>query len=189
MALSPGQHRLGPGRGRIVLHTFRDGLAARAGHDLTIDVASWEGELTVSEESAPARLDVRIDLTSLAVREGTGGLSALTARDRRDIAGTARKVLATDRHPDARFRAELFEARPGGGVITGTLTLHGQTHPLRLEVREVTEGRYHATGSVTQSDFGIKPYTGFLGALRVRDAVDIDIEVGLADPDATAGPP
>ena len=33
-----------------------------------------------------------------------------------------------------------------------------------------------------QSDYGIKPYTAFLGALRVRDAVEIAADVGLSDP-------
>jgi polyisoprenoid-binding protein YceI len=180
MALSAGQHRLGPGHGRIVLHTFRDGLAARAGHDLTIEVVDWSGELTVGEDLVPAGLEVQIEMTSLTVREGTGGLAALTDRDRREIAATARKVLGADRHPQARFRAEQFDGGPGGGVITGTLTLHGEARPLRLQVEEIPEGRYHASGSVIQSDYGIKPYTGFLGALRVRDAVDFDVDLDLA---------
>ncbi len=38
-----------------------------------------------------------------------------------------------------------------------------------------------ATASVTQSDFGIKPYTAFLGSLKVRDAVGVQVEVTLPD--------
>jgi hypothetical protein len=34
-----------------------------------------------------------------------------------------------------------------------------------------------------QSDYGIKPYTAFLGALRVRDAVDVDVELDLSEPE------
>jgi polyisoprenoid-binding protein YceI len=183
MALHAGHHRLGPEQGTIILRTFRDGLAARAGHDLTIKVAYWSGGLTVNEDSSPASLDVRIDMTSLTVLEGKGGVTPLTDRDRREIAATARKVLDTDRYPDARFQADTFEREGEGGYITGTLSLHGQARPLRLEVHENVDGRYHASGSLAQSDFGIKPYTGFLGALRVRDAVDMDIDMDLAPPD------
>ena len=68
---SCGRHQLGPDDGRITLRTFRDGLAAQAGHDLTIDVARWSGELVVADDLAPASLDVTIDLGSLVVREGT----------------------------------------------------------------------------------------------------------------------
>jgi len=30
-----------------------------------------------------------------------------------------------------------------------------------------------------QSEWGIKPYSAFLGALKLRDAVDIDVEATL----------
>jgi hypothetical protein len=43
--------------------------------------------------------------------------------------------------------------------------------------------RYRATATVVQSDFGIKPYAAFLGALRVRDAVDVEVELDLAEPE------
>ena len=38
------------------------------------------------------------------------------------------------------------------------------------------QNRYRATGTVVQSAYGIKPYTGFFGALKVRDAVDFEVE-------------
>jgi len=41
MAVRAGRHQLGPDQGRIILRTFRDGLAAQAGHDLTIEATRW----------------------------------------------------------------------------------------------------------------------------------------------------
>ena len=140
-------------RGRIVLHTFRDGLAATAGHDLTIEAGRWSGELTVSDDGKPAGLTVQVDMGSLIVREGTGGIKPLTDRDRREIAVTARKTLAADRYPEATFAAAEFEP----------------------------------AATVVQSAHGIKPYTGFFGALRVRDAVDVDVDVDLSGPDGATG--
>jgi hypothetical protein len=32
-----------------------------------------------------------------------------------------------------------------------------------------------------QSDFGIKPYSAFLGSLKVRDRVDVRIETSLSE--------
>jgi polyisoprenoid-binding protein YceI len=188
MAVHAGRHQLGNERGRIVLHTFRDGLAAQAGHDLIIEVVRWSGELTVNEDQSPAGLELRIDLGSLIVREGTGGIKPLTDRDRREIAVNARKTLRSDRYPEVTFSAGKFEPDSGGGgTITGTLTLAGQARPLRLRVTETGQDRYHGTASVVQSEYGIKPYTGFFGALRVRDAVDVDIDVDLSDPAAATG--
>ncbi len=187
MAVRPGRHRLGRDRGRIILHTFRNGLAAQAGHDLTIEVDRWSGELTVNDDLTPADVEIRIDLGSLIVRKGTGGLKPLTDRDRCEIAVTARKVLAADRHAEATFAAATFEPSGGGGAVSGTLTLHGATRPVKLQVVETAAGRYHATASVVQSEFGIKPYTAFLGALRLRDAVDVEIDIDLSELEAPPG--
>ena len=188
MAVVAGRHRLGPDRGRILLRTFRDGLAAQAGHDLTIEATRWSGELVVNDDLSPASLEVRIDLGALVVREGTGGVKTLTDRDRREMAVTARKVLGTDQHPEAVFAADSFRpAADGGGEISGTFTLRGQSRPLRLQVKQTGTDRYHAETQVVQSDYGIKPYTAFLGALRVRDAVDAAIELDLSDPAAGSG--
>jgi len=188
MAVHAGRHQLGTDRGRIILRTFRDGLAAQAGHDLAIEIGQWSGELTVNDDLAPAGLAVRIDTGSLVVHEGTGGLKPLTDRDRREIAVTARKVLRADRYRQASFAAAKFDhAADGGGTIMGTLTLAGAARPLRLQVSRTGPDSYHATASVVQSEHGIKPYTGFLGALRVRDAVHVDIDVDLSEPASATG--
>jgi polyisoprenoid-binding protein YceI len=182
MAILAGRHHLDTDRGRILLTTLRAGLAASAGHDLTIEPASWSGELEVGADAAPVSLEVRVDLSSLVVREGSGGLKPLSDRDRREIAATARKVLSVPRHPDATFLATDFAPggpEQGGGVITGTLTLAGRSRPLQLAVRPAGPGGYVATASVTQSDFGIRPYSGFMGALKVADAVGVRVEVSL----------
>ena len=188
MVVVAGRHRLGPDRGRLLLRTFRDGLAAQAGHDLTIEATGWSGELVVNDDLTPASLEVRVDLGALVVRDGTGGVKPLTHRDRREIAVTARKVLGADQHPEAVFAADSFRpAADGGGEIGGTLTLRGQARPLPLQVKQTGADRYHAEAQVIQSDYGIKPYTAFLGALRVRDAIDVAVEVDLSDPAAGSG--
>jgi len=181
MTMNAGRHQLGPDRDQIVLHTARDGMAASAGHDLTIEVGQWSGELTLNDDLTPASLDVQVDIGSLVVREGTGGLKPLTDKDRREILATSRKVLGTDHHPQASFAAAEFQPESGGGgMITGTLTLAGRQRPLRLQVRKTGPGRYHASGQVVQSEHGITPYRGFLGALKVRDAVGVDVDVDLS---------
>lgn len=183
----PGRHEFSADRGRVILLTARDGLAASAGHDLTIEVTVWSGELTIGDDGAPTGLSVQLDLTSLVVVDGTGGLKPLSDRDRREIAVTARKVLGVDRHPAATFAASSFEpGSHGGGFIQGTLTLGGTSRPLRLHVSERSADNYHATASVRQSEFGIKPYTAFLGALKVSDAVGVEVDVNLAE---SGGPP
>jgi polyisoprenoid-binding protein YceI len=183
MAVAPGRYQLGPDNGRIVIRTFRDGLAAQAGHDLIIDVTRWSGEIAVNDGTTLASVQARIDMTSWVVREGTGGLKPLTDADRRDITATTRRLLSVDRHREAEFVATRFhQTGDEGGSMDGTLTLRGMARPLQLRFRQISPGRYRGTGTVVQSAYGIKPYTAFLGALRVRDAVDVEIEVAAEAP-------
>jgi polyisoprenoid-binding protein YceI len=133
-----------------------------------------------TSDPVPQALEVRVDIGSLTVREGTGGLKPLTDKDRREIASTARKQLGADRYPEAIFTASRIVPGDAGGAIEGTLTLHGTTRPLRLEVTRTGPRRYRANTSIVQSAFGIKPYSAFLGALRLRDAVDVEADIDLS---------
>jgi polyisoprenoid-binding protein YceI len=172
----------------MVLLTTRDGLAAQAGHDLTIEITRWSAELEVTDDLTPAGLTVQADMNSLAVREGTGGVKKLTDRDRREIAVTARRLLGVDRQPRATYTASGFDPDTGGGgVVHGTLSLNGTSQPVKLDVRKTGDRTYHATASVRQSAFGIKPYTAFLGVLKVSDAVGVAVDVELPD-DSPDGP-
>jgi len=158
-------------------------MVAQAGHDLTIEATRWSGELAVGDDQVPASVEVRVDLDALIVRTGTGGLKPLTDRDRREIGATARKLLASDRNREAVFTATKFEPdAAGGGHVSGTFTLRGVDRPLQLTVSQAGQDRYHVTGSVLQSAYGIKPYTAFFGALKVRDRVDIEADIDLSGP-------
>jgi polyisoprenoid-binding protein YceI len=194
MAIHAGRHQFGMDKGRIRLRTFRDGLAAQAGHDLTIEAVRWSADLVVSADLTPASLTVTVDMGALVVKDGSGGLKPLTDRDKREIGVTARKVLMADRFPAAVFTATQFQPAPDttdgsavtsapvtpAGTVRGSLQLAGRSAPLELKVQPDGSGRYTATTTIKQTDFGIKPYSGFLGALKVRDAVDVEVEVDLS---------
>jgi polyisoprenoid-binding protein YceI len=180
MVVRSGRHLFGNDQGRILLMTARDGFGAQVGHDLTIEISVWSGEVTVADDGSLTDLIVRADLNSLTVREGRGGVKPLTDRDRREIATTARKCLGVGRYPAATFTASEFESDSnGGGFLQGTLSLAGATRPLRLHVASAGPGSYHATASVRQSEFGIKPYSAFLGALKVSDVVGVSVDLDL----------
>src|ERR1039458_8464416 len=132
MAVPAGHHRLAPEAGRIVLRTSREGLAATAGHDLTIDAPRWSGDLVVQDDGTPVSLEVRIDVGALTVRGGGGGPKPLTDRDRREIGVTMRRLLDTGPYPEAVFVATGFKPSGGGGMIDGDFTLHGDRKSTRL---------------------------------------------------------
>jgi polyisoprenoid-binding protein YceI len=181
MSASGRSHPVGPDRGKLTLRTSRQGLAAQAGHDLTIEVSRWSGEVRVADDAVDSSVEVTVEVGTLRVVEGKGGVKPLSDRDKREIAGTARKLLDTDRQPQATFSSDSVSESAGGGVIKGRLTLRGVERPLELAVTALGEGRYRATGTLAQSEYGIKPYTAFFGALKLADPVDIEAEVDLSE--------
>ncbi len=180
MATLTGTHQLGPQHGRIQLRTTREGLAAKVGHDLLIELPSWSGTLTANpEDSAASTLEVEIDLTSITIVSGTGGVTELSDKDKAEIAKNAGKALEVDRHPSATFTAKGIPPSTASGQIEGSLTLHGITKPFRLKFDESSGSTWQASAEVIQSDFGIKPYRAMLGALRLADPVTVNVEIRL----------
>jgi hypothetical protein len=165
-----------------MLKTGRVGVAARAGHDLAIEVTGWSARVEVPAEDAggvtAATVSADLDLGSLAVREGTGGVKPLTDSDRADIKKTMSGILGDG---TATFTSSrIIRTGASGGAIEGSLTLNGRSQPVRLQVSEPAPGRYRGTATVLQSAFGLKPYTGFFGALKLKDEVVVEFDVDLA---------
>jgi hypothetical protein len=164
----------------VLIKTGRVGMAARMGHDLTLEVTRWSAEVIVPDAAggglAAATVRAELDLGSLAVREGSGGAKPLTDRDRGEIEKSIRQILGA---ATASFASVRVIPEPGGGAIEGSLTLNGRSQPARLQVLSPAPGKYRGRVTVRQTDFGITPYSGFFGALKLRDEVTAEFEVEL----------
>jgi polyisoprenoid-binding protein YceI len=172
-----GTYELGPAAGRVAIRTGRAGIAARAGHDLLIEVTRWSARAVVAADLAATSVTAELDFGSLAVREGTGGAKPLTARDRADIEKTISKILGSG---SATFTSTQVIPSAAGGAIEGTVTYRGRTQPVQLQVTTPGSGRCEGSATVAQTAFGITPYTGFFGALKLRDEVIVEFDVDLA---------
>ena len=101
----------------------------------------------------------------------------LTDRDRREIKKQIGGILGGG--PATFASSRIIPAGASGGAIEGTVTLNGKTQPARLQVTDSGSGRYRGSATLAQTGFGIKPYTGFFGALKLRDEVVVEFEVDL----------
>lgn len=177
-----GRHiEIGPDRGPLLLRTSRAGLAAQAGHDLTLEVTRWSGEVLVAEDPAESSVRVTVEIGTLRVASGAGGVKPLSDRDKREIGQNARKILDADRHPTATFTSTKIKADNDGGVIEGTLSLLGKERPFELTVTRLDEDHFRGTGTIRQSDYGVKPYTAFFGALKLADPVEVEVDLDLSE--------
>jgi polyisoprenoid-binding protein YceI len=186
MALSPGHYEFGPQNGTLLLRTRRQGVAASIGHDLTIEVARWSAEADVGDPDG-SRITARIDLGSLTVLAGTGGALPLTGDNRKEIEANARKALDTERFPEATFVSSRVTGQPSHAVIEGTLRLRGVEASQRIEVDETAPDHFQARATVVQTQLGVKPYSAFFGALKLRDEVQVEVELTLGTADSSGG--
>jgi polyisoprenoid-binding protein YceI len=170
-----GTHRLGPDNATLSVRTARTGAAAKAGHNLVIGVTSWEAVLEVGEDPAKTSIELTVDATSLRVQEGHGGAQALGDDDKASI----RESIDDDvlKRQDVTFRSTRVESAADGSRLSvqGDLTIVGQTQPIAFDLAIGDDGTLSATAVVTQTAWGMKPYSALFGALKVGD----DVEVGL----------
>jgi len=171
MAIKPGTHELGPDNASLVVKTYREGLAAKVGHDLTIEVRQWGATLEVAAEPSQSSLHLHADARSLHPRDGVRGIKPLTDKDREEIVKNIDgKVLSAN---PIEFRSSAVEPAGAGLSVRGDLSLHGQSHPASFELSVAGDGHVTGTATVVQSEWGIKPYRGLMGALKVRDSLEV----------------
>jgi hypothetical protein len=171
-------YRLGPDDGTLWVRTKRTGAAAKAGHNLLFHVTSWEATIELGEQTSIA---LSADGGSLKVREGTGGMQALQDEDRANIEETIDDEVLEKQAVEFRS-TEIKPAAAAGLSVEGELTLNDETRPLAFDVVITGEGGLTATTVVKQSDWGMKPYTGLFGALKVVDEVEVGIDATLPAP-------
>jgi polyisoprenoid-binding protein YceI len=152
-------------------------VAQKVGHDLIIDVGRWEATAEVREDGTLASVRLDADPRSLQVREGLRGIKPLTDKDRADIRDTIDERILKGR-PIA-FGSTAVETGDDGLTVRGELELAGATRPVVFELGAGSDGRARATLPLTQSEWGIKPYRGLMGALKVRDTVEVVVDVAL----------
>jgi hypothetical protein len=159
----------GPENARLTVRTGRSGAAAKAGHDLLIEVTAWSG--TIDPDADPA-VTLSADPRSLRVLEGTGGMQALDDEDRTGIEQTIDdEVLKGDA---IEFRSTRFDGLPGR--VEGELELAGARHPIGFDLAPGENGGLTGTAVVRQSEWGMKPYTALFGTLKVADEVEVRVE-------------
>lgn len=183
MGLAPGTHALGPGNGTLTVHTKRGGAAAKAGHDLRIEVTSWQGTLEVGDETTVA---LSADPRSMRVREGSGGMTALGDDDKANIEQTIDDEVL--KGGVIAFRSRSVQSSPDGDRLTvsGELELRGRKAPISFEL-DVDDGRLTGSATVKQSDFGMKPYSALFGTLKVLDDVEVVVDANLDAPQTQGG--
>ena len=179
MSIEPGTYRLGPENATLSVRTGRRGAAAKAGHDLLIEVGAWGATVQISADPHQTVLELTADPNSLRVREGSGGMQSLGEDDKANIAQTIKDEVL--KGLEIVFRSRSVESAGDGKLnSSGDLELAGGTNPIEFEMTVQDDGHVTATTVVKQTEWGMKPYSALFGTLKVADEVQVSIDGRLS---------
>lgn len=168
--------KYGPESAYCWVYTFKKGLLSAAGHDLKLAVGDFEIELQ-GEQSITARFSAASVRVACALHHGQERQGVLSKRDVSEIeSNVAKRVLDVDRFPDIRFSSRSVERHGDVVDIKGELSLRRARRGVAFTAC-LKAGRWCAEVPLHQPDYGIKPFTAMLGALRIRPLVRVRVEV------------
>ena len=111
---------------------------------------------------------LKLNAFSDAAREGTTS----------NMLGKA--VLDAATHPLIRIESVALTGPGWNPTVTARVTLRGATRDLRFPAAVFRQGdtlTVIASFQISQSAFGIEPFTTLNGGLRVRDAIDVRLRL------------
>jgi polyisoprenoid-binding protein YceI len=181
--------RLDPSKSSLIVRIYRDGVAAKLGHDHVVEATTFSGSVTY-DPSAPG-------LSSVAAQVHTATLKVDDAETRRkfgldgqpttaDVAEIEKSMKAEGQLDAARFPTIAFTSTtitpetPDRYLVMGQLTIRGVTRAVQFPAKVVMEGNlFRATATLTfmQTAFGYRPYSVLLGAIKNKDAVMLHIDL------------
>jgi hypothetical protein len=180
MTIAPGSYELGPGSGTLTVRTGRGGAAAKAGHDLELEVTRWGARLDVGDVAAAT---LTADARSLRVIRGSGGIAPLGDEEKAAIAKTIDDEVL--RGSAIEFRSTRVDAAGDLLAVAGELALAGRRHTVAFDLA-IAGGQVEGMAKIRQTDWGMKPYSTLFGTLKVADEVVLAISATLPSPQATA---
>src|ERR1700759_991588 len=133
--LQAGMHKLGPEHGTLLVLTGKGGAAAKAGHNLTIEVGRWQGTIDVGEEITMA---LTADARSLRVLDGEGGMNSLDDDDKAGISQTIDEEVL--KGTLIEFQTTWFAAAGTRLDVTGQLELMRLKKPLEFALNLTEDG-------------------------------------------------
>jgi polyisoprenoid-binding protein YceI len=155
-------------------------MGAKLAHDLILSPSQWSGTMNVDADNpAASSASLSIDARSIEILEAVGGMKGLSDKDRRDIGKNIdEKVLDTGKFPSLTFESTSVSGSAPNFNVAGNMTIKGTTRPVNVALT-VNGSQVAARTSISQKDFGIKPFSAMMGAIKLRDDVDFELTVDL----------
>jgi polyisoprenoid-binding protein YceI len=168
-------------RSRFTVQAFASGILAAMGHNPTIGIRTFSGEVEF-DPGTPEAAGLRLTIQSASLEV----LDDVSDKDRREIERVMKNdVLEVSRYPQITYEAPTvavnrLDSSIYSATLSGSLTFHGVTRNQSLTARIIDSGEtLRASGDFTlrQSDYQIKPVSVAGGALKLKDELKFSFEI------------
>lgn len=166
---------------RFTLKAFATGLLSALGHNPTIALPDFEGEIFLNPNAVEqSTLRMVIKSASLTVTDD------ISERDRQEIDRRMHdEVLESDSYPDIVYEcSRLSASKTGEGqywvALNGDLTLRGVKRGQAVSARVSVNGtslRAEGEFSVRQSDYEIPPVSALGGTVKLKDELKLSFDI------------
>ncbi len=176
------RYELVASKSRFTVQAFASGLLSGFGHNPTIAIDDFTGEVRFTPETfEDASLKLIVKANSLRV------IDDIKDKDRREIENAMfDEVLETGRYTEINFQSTNITIRKISddrfkAKIIGDLTLHGVTQNglwIMAQVNKTDDGlRAQGDFTLKQSDYKIKPVSVAGGALKLKDELKFSFDI------------
>lgn len=166
---------------RFTVQAFATGLLSAFGHNPTIGIRDFEGQVQFVPETYEGAL-LRLTLRTNAMEV----LDEMKIDDRKKMEQLMNEsVLDVEHFPTVEYKSKAITVEKQANDLlranaAGELSFHGVMQPLSLDARIMNLGpilRISGQFSLRQSDYGIKPVSFAGGTLRLKDELKFNFDL------------
>jgi YceI-like protein len=164
----------------ITIHVHKTGLFSAMGHNHTVVAPVHQAAIdpkAMTAEIIVLSREMKVTDTDVSEKD--------RAQIQADMLGP--KVLNAEKFPEIRFKSlQITPAGAGHLRVIGTLELHGVKRDITLEMTGGGD-RYTGKTKLKQTDFGIQPISAGGGTVKVKDELDLDLDIYAGEARHTSG--
>jgi polyisoprenoid-binding protein YceI len=172
---------------RVTVTLTQEGFIARRYPNHRVEVKNFSGKIEAPENDM-TRIAVEVEAETKSLTNADESMTEFERKEFHNVLND--QVLESEKFPRIKFvSVSASDARKSGEARTftlnGDLTLRDATKRVSFPVAvTISKDQLHATGDaeLKQSDFGIKPYSGKLGLIKIGDVVKINFEIVAKSP-------
>lgn len=178
-------YRIDPQASALHILVYRGGTFARLGHNHVMSSKSLAGRVWMHRQLAQSGFEIAFPVAELIVDDpdarSAAGSEFPPEIPEADKQGTRKnmlraEVLDAEQYPRVEVKSAKIEGTLPDLQVTARITIKQTTRDVAVPVKVTVSGdRLTATGefAFAQTEFGMKPFSVAMGALEVKDRLDV----------------